>query len=173
MLIHKTEYVENAHNVGRKAYFLGRNEGLYNMDLENIFLSKIEEDARISFSHKFNVTFNTGYIYWNSREYLESIENERISELFHNDDRCVPGPDYDVSHLFEIRLMYPTEDQLKSYYHLHNCEDVELLMTIFEGILNKVVKRCGPGYREAFLKGATELAYALSHRKAVRQKVID
>lgn len=169
MAIHKTEYVQNARIIGSKSYFNDKIEGKFNLDTDSIFLNDIEIKDRFNFEYEFRVIFNTGYIFWNISEFLQENDSEILKNLMDfYPSKYIKSNDI-LKNIFLIRTRYPDVKQLKEYYYRYDDRDIEFLNELFLRLFQKVVKRCGARYKEAVLKGATELAYALSHHYRLKQ----
>lgn len=169
MAFHKTEYVENAKIIGLRSYFNDKIEGDLNLDLDNLYLNDIEKQNRNNFACSFGVIFNNGYICTNVHDFFVENDSEFLRNLFNVESfKSIHSKD-PVDDIFLIRARYADLKNLKEYYYISNDGDIEFLNGFFLRLFQKVVKRCGPSYKEAVLKGATELAYALSHRYRLQQ----
>lgn len=169
MAFHKTEYLENAQIIGLRSYFNDKIEGDFNLDLDNIYLNDIENQNRKNFAYEFRVIFNTGYICNNVHDFFVENNRELLRNLFNVGSFGSIHSKDPVDDIFCIRMRYADLNHLKEYYYSYNDGDIEFLNEFFLRLFQKVVKRCGPRYKEAVLKGATELAYALSHRYRLKQ----
>jgi hypothetical protein len=169
MAIHKTEYVQNARIIGLKSYFNDRIEGNFNLDTDSIYLNDIEIKDRYNFEYEFRVVFNTGYLFWNINDFFKENDSEMMRDLMDSYPLKSTKFNYRLENIFFIRTRYPNLNQLKEYYYRYDDRDIEFLNELFLRLFQKIVKRCGARYKEAVLKGATELAYALSHHYRLKQ----
>ena len=152
MAFHKTEYEQNARQVGLRSYFIGRDEDEFNLDLDNVFLSERDSYSKYNAAQKFKVVFHTGYIFSNIEDFIKENNSDRLRSLFEINNPMSTNLVKRADDLFFIRIKYPNLNQLQKYYYEYCQDDVDFLNELFFRMFDRVVKRCGETYKAAFLR---------------------